>query len=50
MLSKIFNGEDRYAITHARFNTLNSSRDAVIFLLWELIFVENQLRTWKFFS
>ena len=43
MLSKVCNPEDRYAITHVRFDTLKSSCDTVQFLLWELIFVERQL-------
>ena len=33
MLSKVCNCEDRYAITHARSDTLKSSRDAVYFVV-----------------
>ena len=31
MLSKVCNREDLYAITHARFNTLKSTCDAIIY-------------------
>ena len=43
LLSKVYNHKDWYAITHARFNALKSSRDADFCYAWESIFVESQL-------
>ena len=42
MLSKVCNREDRYAITHACFDTLKSSHDAVNFVVG-IDFVGTQL-------